>query len=94
MGMADDEATMDKPLGLFLLPRGQPCPRFSGTALASRSITSASAITRSDWQEENPRWDLKSEDDAAEKTYSGRFRVSLGRPGPSFIRYLSWAFTN
>jgi hypothetical protein len=32
--------------------------------------------------EENPRWDLESEDDTAEKTYSGRFRVSLGKPGP------------
>jgi hypothetical protein len=25
---------------------------------------------------------LKGEDDAAEETYSGRFRVSLGKPGP------------
>jgi hypothetical protein len=29
-------------------------------------ITLVSAITRFGWQEENPRWDLKSEDDAAE----------------------------
>jgi hypothetical protein len=82
MGTADDEAAMDKPLGLFLLPHGWLRPRFSITAPASRSITPVSAITRSDWQEENPRWDLQSEDDAAEKTYSGRFRVSLGKPGP------------
>jgi hypothetical protein len=81
MGMADDEATMDKPLGLFLLPHGWPLPRFSGTSPVSRSITPVFAITRSYWQEENPRWDLKSEDDATEKTYSGRFRVSLGKPG-------------
>jgi hypothetical protein len=25
---------------------------------------------------------LKGEDDAAEETYNGRFRVSLGKPGP------------
>jgi hypothetical protein len=67
---------------LFLLPHGWPRPCFSITALASRSITPASTITRYDWQEENPRWDLQSEDDAVEKTYSGRFRVSLGKTGP------------
>jgi hypothetical protein len=94
MGTADDEAAIDKPLGLFLLPRGQPHPRFSITVLASRSITPASAIMRSDWQEEKPRWDLQSEDDAAEKTYSGGLGFPLASQGPSFIRYLSWAFAN
>jgi hypothetical protein len=82
IGMADDEATMDKSLGLFLLPRGRPRPCFSITAPAYRLITSASAIRRSASQEENHRRDLKGEDDAVEETYSGRFRVSLGKPGP------------
>jgi hypothetical protein len=44
---ADDEATMEIPLGLFLLPQGRPRPRFSTTAPVSRSITPASAIRRS-----------------------------------------------
>jgi hypothetical protein len=55
MGMADDEATMDKSLGLFLLSCGRPRPCFSITAPAYRLITSASAIRRSASQEENHR---------------------------------------
>jgi hypothetical protein len=37
---------------------------------------------------------LKGEDDAAEETYSEGFGFFLASQGPSFIRYLSWAFTN
>jgi hypothetical protein len=47
IGAEDDKATMETSLGWFLLPRGRPRPHFSTTAPVSRSITPASAISRS-----------------------------------------------
>jgi hypothetical protein len=78
IGTEDDEATMEISLGLFLLPRGRPRPRLPTTTPVSRSITPASAIRRSAWQARNPKQDLEDEDDAVEKTYSGRIRVFPG----------------
>jgi hypothetical protein len=79
MGTEDNKAIMETSLGLFLLLRGWPRKCLSITEPVSRSTTPASAIRRSAWQAGNPRPDFEDEDDATEKTYSGRIRVFPGK---------------
>jgi hypothetical protein len=64
----DDEATREVSFGLFLLPWGRPRLCFSISTPVLRLASAASAIRKLCLVErKNPRWDLKEEDDAAEK---------------------------
>jgi hypothetical protein len=70
----DDEATTAGSLDLFLLPRGQPRPRFStGAPMFSCDPPASAMETRAG--RKNPRWGEEEEDDAAEEDSNERIRV-------------------
>jgi hypothetical protein len=66
---------MEITLGLFLLPQGRPCPRFSTTMSASISTTSVSAMEILQWiveqAQRNPN-QFGGEDNVVAKINSGR----------------------
>jgi hypothetical protein len=85
-----EDAAMETTLGLFLVPRGQPHPRFSTMTLASRSTTLVSAMEIMRWIAEQVRRNPKQfgeEDNAAVKINSGKLGFYMMSEGPVFISH-------